>query len=273
MKFYLLTFVLVILLGSVLGIILYIAMDRSFDDCIETTNKCKSKQFSKKIKVGIIGDSWVTDNKLEQAILSEMSLSGINAAVVSSGQPGAVTRQVFRNLTAENITKYSSRHFLMDDEINYIVVVAGTNDTVEHIGHDFYAHHMLCIIKAIQSRGIYPIILEIPEYGIDITPPKSFQNYAKRLVYRILFDNSVHNVITSYRQALVKSVNPEMMNSMSIVSTSSFIRSYSESKELFDNPNHLNDEGYLKLGNLISRTIVQVHNKRLKDIQSTHIKK
>ena len=28
----------------------------------------------------------------------------------------------------------------MDEDIDYLVVVAGINDTVEHIGSEFYAH-------------------------------------------------------------------------------------------------------------------------------------
>ena len=51
--------------------------------------------------------------------------------------------------------------------------------------------HMQNIIKTIQMRGIHPVILEIPEYGIEITPSKSFLNFSKRLVYRYLHDKVI----------------------------------------------------------------------------------
>ena len=148
-----------------------------------------------KVKIGIVGDSWVADNKLDQAVLDAMSASGVQAEVVSSGEPGAVSRQIYRNLISESTNPYYAGYILMDKDIDYLVVVAGINDTVEHMGSKFYAHHMRNIIKTIQMRGIHPVILEIPEYGIEITPSKSFLNYAKRLVYRYLHDKGDHDVI------------------------------------------------------------------------------
>jgi len=255
-------------LFTILGLVfisLYIARDRALDACINVAKRDRPEDWAAKVKIGIIGDSWVTDQKLDQSVSGAMSASGIQAEVVSSGQPGAVTRQVYRNLTSEKISPYSSRHILMDEDIDYLVVVAGINDAVEHIGRNFYAHHVLCIIKAIQNRGIHPIILEIPEYGIEITPPKSFLNYAKRLIYRLAFDGNNHDVIIAYREALRAGLTPEIIKEFSIIPFSSLATNYSESVNLFENPNHLNKDGYQKLGQMISETIIEAHNKRLMD--------
>lgn len=259
-------FLFVILLIAMLGVVFvltYIAGDRSFDTCANIAKRDAPKNWATKVKIGIIGDSWVADQKLDQAVLGTMLVSGIQAEVVSSGQPGAVSRQIYRNLTSEDISPFSSRYLLMDEDIDYLVVVAGINDTVEHIGRDYYAHHMLCIIKAAQTRGMHPIIVEIPEYGIEITPSKSFLNYAKRLIYRIAYDGNDHRVITAYREALRAGLTPEMMKDMSIVALSTLNKNYPESTELYENPNHLSKEGYQKLGQMISETIIKSHKNRL----------
>jgi len=241
----------------------FIAKDRSFDTCANIAKRDATENWATKVKIGIIGDSWVTDQKLDKAVLNAMLVSGIQAEVVSSGQPGAVSRQVYRNLTSEDINPYSARHILMDGDIDYLVVVVGINDTVEHIGRDFYAHHMLCIIKAIQLRGIHPVILEIPEYGIEITPPKSYLNYAKRLIYRFVYDGGNHDVISAYREALSAGLSSEIMKDMSIVAFSTLTRNYHDSLDLYENPNHLSKKGYQKLGQLISETIVESYNNRV----------
>ncbi len=214
-----------------------------------------------KVKIGIVGDSWVAGKKLDQSVLDAMSASGVQAEVVSSGEPGAVSRQIYRNLISESTDPYSAGYILMDKDIDYLVVVAGINDTVEHMGSEFYATHMQNIIKTIQMRGIHPVILAIPEYGIEITPSKSFLNFAKRLVYRYLHDQGNHDVINRYKDALISHLSPEIMKDISIVDFSQLVESYHESLDLYENPNHLNKKGYQKLGQIISRTIID--DKRL----------
>jgi lysophospholipase L1-like esterase len=151
----------------------------------------------------------------------------------------------------------------MDEDVDYLVVVAGVNDTAGHIGRDFYAHHILCIIKAAQARGIHPVIVEVPEYGIEDIPAWDFLRYAKRLIYRAVYDGMERDVIMAYREALRQSLTPAMLEDMSIVYFSSLIKDYSEHMELYANPSHLNREGYQKLGHMIAENIIDSHNNRL----------
>lgn len=258
-------FLYIILLVAVLGlatVVAYVIHDRSFDACIDIVKRNKPENVKTRIKIAIIGDSWVTDRKLDAAVADGLSVAGIPADVVSSGQPGAVSRDVYRNLTSETATPYSSRHFLMDGGIDYMVVLAGANDTVEHIGRDYYVHHMLCIIRTIQAGGIYPVILEIPEYGIEITPPKSFQNFAKRLVYRVLYDGGRHDVIQAYRDAFFGHLTPDMKRNLTIVEYAPLSTNYEDTLELYENPNHLNEKGYLKLGRMIAEAVAGAHHSR-----------
>ena len=51
------------------------------------------------------------------------------------------------------------------------------------------------------------------------------------------------------------------MKDLSMIEFSQLVQSYHESLDLYENPNHLNKKGYQKLGQIISRTII---DKRLK---------
>lgn len=262
----LLYFVLLLAVLGVVFITAFVVDERSFDVCTNTEQRGMPKERSSRLKIGIIGDSWVVDQQLDQAVLDGMLDAGIQAEVVSSGQPGATSRQIYRNLTSDNMTPYSGRHLLQDENLDYLVVVAGVNDTVEHIGREFYAHHMLCIIKAILNRGIHPVILEVPEYGIEETPSKSFQNYMKRLVYRMLFDKNEKDVIIAYRDALRMAIPPALMEKISVVEFSPLTQNYSGSKEYFSNPNHLSKDGSRKLGQMIAKAIIESEKKTLPGI-------
>lgn len=75
----------------------------------------------------------------------------------------------------------------MDNEIDYLVVVAGVNDTAGHIGKDFYAHHILAIAKAALDRSIIPVVIEVPEYCIEQTAADSVRSWAKRTIFRYIY--------------------------------------------------------------------------------------
>lgn len=254
--------VLLVAIFGLAGVVAYVVRDRSFDACTDIAKRNSTKNAKPGIKIAIIGDSWVTERKLDAAVADGLSAAGIKAEIVSSGQPGAVSRDIYRNLTSEKATLYSCRHFLKDGGIDYIVVLAGANDTVEHIGSDYYAHHTLCIIRGIQARGIYPIVVEIPEYGIEITPPKSFQNYAKRLIYRVLYDGGRHDVIQAYRNALLAGLTPDMKQNLTIIEYAPLSINYADTLDLYENPNHLNEKGYRKLGHMIAEAVARTHQNR-----------
>ena len=83
----------------------FIIRDRSFDDYDTVPKRKHPKIMDGKVKIGIVGDSWVADNKLDQSVLDAMSASGVQAEVVSSGEPGAVSRQIYRNLISESTSR------------------------------------------------------------------------------------------------------------------------------------------------------------------------
>jgi hypothetical protein len=252
------------------GVFLYIKKDRSFDAMPNLPERSVPENWSEHVKIGIIGNSWVAGKKLDQPLKNALLNLEISAEIISSGQPGAKSRLIYRNLLADESQPYSSHKLLMDEHLDYLVVVAGVNDTSCHVGKKFYAHHMLCIIKAAQMRGLYPIIVEVPEYGIEDMPRGTLKSLVKEVMYRVLFDQMRVNVISSYRKELKEQISKLKKDELTVVPFNSFIEDYSKKKFLYKNPSHLNQEGGKQLGCIIAEYIKKTHTKRL---QQSKLKK
>lgn len=239
----------------------YIIEDTSFDHPNSIQKRAVPDNWAKHIKIGVIGDSWVAGEKLDRAILESMLASGIPAEVVSSGHPGAKSRQIYRDLlNNKQSDPYSSNKILMDDNVDFLVVVAGVNDTAGHIGKDFYAHHMVLLIQAALDRGMFPVVVEVPEYGIEATPTVDLLSWAKRGIYLRLFDNGKVDVILDYRKALRDSIPATIRVKVTFVEFAEIAHDYDSKKTLYANPSHLNRDGYEKLGRVIAKRIQESYN-------------
>ena len=243
-------FIILVILISI-----YIRQDHSFDTLKDLPQINPSKQKSTNIKIGIIGDSWVFGQKLDQSIYNNIKKMGLEVEVFSSGHPGAKTRQIYRNLIADKSIPFSSNS-LLHKNLNYIIVVAGVNDTAGHIGKDYYAHHMILIIKTILASGACPVILEIPEYGIKETKADNFLSFSKRIIYQALFDNMQKNVIADYREELRKSIPSSIKDKIIFIPFDGFIEDYSKNQHLYYDSAHLNKIGQEQLGAYIAQKII-----------------
>lgn len=234
----------------------YIQNDTNLDRFNNVPMRVATSDPGESLKIGVIGDSWVSGHKLDLAIERTMTASGFRAEIVSSGHPGAKSRQIYRDLFLERNVEHSS-NFLMDKDLDFLVVVAGVNDSAGHIGATFYAHHMFLIIKTALARGIKPVVVEVPEYGIEVTPTHGFLSWVKKTIYLWLFDNGNVDVIREYRNALVAKLQASSIaDKVLIVDFSPITDDYSTSKALYSNPAHLNNNGCSKLGKIIAHRIV-----------------
>ena len=96
----------------------YIRKGRSFDDAADIAAHALPDDWAENIKIGVIGDSWVAGQKLDQPIKQALLASGVEVEVVSSGQPGSKSRQIYRNLLASKQDKYSSSDILLDEDVD-----------------------------------------------------------------------------------------------------------------------------------------------------------
>jgi hypothetical protein len=250
-------------------VFLYIERNRSLDALPKFSQRSPPNNFEPSVKIGIIGDSWVAGKDMGQVVRNSLLTLGIPSDVVSSGHPGANSRQIFRDLISEGTEPYSSRNLLLDEGLDYLVVVAGVNDTAGHMGKDFYAHHILQIIRVAQLCGVYPLVLEVPEYGIEDVPGNGFFSSVKHTIYRLLFDGTKKDVISDYREALQKNIPFTIKKEMTLVSFDPFVQNYSEKKDLYANPSHLNKEGARQLEVYLAQEIAKTHkiNEKIKKDQ------
>ena len=226
----------------------YIIRDTSLDHQHIIQKRTVPDNWAEHIKIGVIGDSWVYGKKLDHAIEESMMTSGIPAEVVSSGHPGAKSRQIYRNLLNDKQSDaYSSNKILMDEDVDFLVVVAGVNDTSGHIGKEFYAQHLVLIIQAALDRGMSPIVVEVPECGIEEAPAVSLLSWAKREIYLRLFDNGKVDIISDYRKALHDSLSATILEKVTFVEFAEIAQDYESKTALYANPSHLNKDGYEKL--------------------------
>lgn len=115
--------------------------------------------------VGIVGDSWAAGRKADSMLDSGFVAAGIPCKIISSGHPGATSKQVYRNLFTPIGTSYSSQH-LLREQPRYCLVLCGVNDSNGQYGSGFYSHHTRLILHALLDSGIEPILLQLPDFAM-----------------------------------------------------------------------------------------------------------
>ena len=241
---------------------MYICQQRQFDSylplpSIDVEQKNDRKN-GDRLKIGIIGDSWAIDQHIGETITAVLAQAGFQSEILSIAHPGVNSRQVYRNIFLDDDQPYSSRIIFRSDDIDYLIVLLGVNDTGGHIGKDFYAHHMLGIIKAAQERSMTPVILESPEFGIEDSPGRGLASRAKRWLFRWLFDYGKIDVIEDYRDALRQSIQqlPQAQQPI-LLDFQSVIGDYHRDRNYYSDPSHLNVVGNQKLGQAIAEKILE----------------
>lgn len=213
--------------------------------------------------IAVIGDSWVDHQRLDPYLEASLKEAGLGErTVLSFGERGAVSRAVYRNLLAPLADENSSAAVLEDPSIRYAVVVAGVNDTALHLGSDFYAHHVCAIARTLIQSGITPVLVEVPEYGIDhLDELRSTLGKLRARLYQFLFDGGELDVIARYRAALRERLGEEdLADRVVLVEGGRFVRDYEASMALYLNASHLNDAGSQMLAAVIVESILAVES-------------
>jgi len=235
----------------------YVAEQRHFDEYPAIVGSPPHHD-SEAFELAVIGDSWVAHQRLDPYLESALEKKGLtDVRVLSFGQGGAVSRAIYRNLFAPSSDPDSSAEVLADPAIRYGVVVAGVNDTALHIGSDFYAHHVVAIVLALLQSGITPVVVEVPEYGIEnLDDARSISGKVRERLYRFLFDGGNVDGIATYREALRRKLSEEgLADRVILIDGRRFIQDYEKSIDLYRNASHLDEAGNRKLAELIVESI------------------
>lgn len=212
------------------------------------------------LHISVIGDSWACGRGLADAVEKQLSNDGVTAKVTSFGHGGAKSRDVLLNLLKSDDALHSSKPVLVGDT-DLCVVVCGVNDTAGYIGADFYSFHVAEIAKLLQSHGVFPIILEVPEFGIQESSSISFLGACRRIAMRWILHAGERDVITAYRDALRSTLQADLPSSAyKLVSFGSVCEDYTQARHLYTKDMcHLSTDGLSRLAAVLSDEINACH--------------
>ncbi|PQA93499.1 hypothetical protein B0A69_10855 [Chryseobacterium shigense] len=211
------------------------------------------------LQIGIIGDSWVVRQNLDSLLQKKLLDKGIQAEIYSSGNPGATTKRIYGNLFKKEGEEFSSKT-VIEKKPDYCIVIAGVNDAATHVGPDFYSHHMMMIIKTLQHYHIKPIIVSLPEFGVE----ENFKN--KNMISSLsnrsaeLFLNKGEEFkIPDYRNTLLKDLKANGLDKNSVILNFDEVsEDYEKDRNLYADPLHLNKQGYQKFSEFLAKGIVNL---------------
>ncbi len=208
------------------------------------------------LTVGIIGDSWVAAGNLDAFIKNSLRQNGRHSVIYSAGLGGAKTKQVYMNLFAPERDFFSTA-FIKLKQVKYCIVCCGANDSFGQYGKRFYSKNMCLIIKELLKYNIKPVIVELPEYGVDELYDKlNIINKIKCQIFSFFNSDSGIDNIKEYREALNEELKKQLLHDKIVfVDFDAVCSDYSKCSYLYTDHLHLTDKGYSKLADEIANGI------------------
>lgn len=207
------------------------------------------------LTIGIIGDSWVSYQKLDRFLHTALLQKGITAKIISAGRDGARSKQILQWLMAEDGNAFNH---LLQQQPQYCIVVAGINDAQSYVGAQNYAHHMGLIVQLLHRYHIQPIIVALPWFDTEaaqknIGRPRKWRN---RICAQI--NHESNNNIAAYRHALSRQL--QLQNADWPVMQCSFdelCKDASGCKPYYSDALHLNAAGRALIANLLANSLAK----------------
>lgn len=209
-----------------------------------------AEELSPPIRIGIIGDSWVAENRFDPYLLNACRSIDLSVSIMSRGQNGAVSRDI-KNSLVTDLLSGSSEDRAQRSAFDYILVLAGVNNILTHSGRDRYSADMVAVVQKINTYGAIPIVLEIPRFGWAVEPSLSVWEWCKRKTRRFLLERNCGDPISTYRSALRNALQSKSDLKILLINPDPLIPAYQSNPDIYSNPYHLNTNGYHKLAELI----------------------
>lgn len=211
------------------------------------------------IKIGIIGDSWVSGGKLDSILQYGLFEKGIKNHILSTGHSGATSKLIYQNLFKENGNEYSSK-FIIESNPDFCIIIAGVNDAVGQLSGHFYSYHMKQIVKTLLHYKIKPIIVSCPELGIKefIDNQLNFKGKLATVISAYFNNNGEIDNIKTYRKILSEELAYENLEeSVITIDFDNVCSDYNKCQDLYANPSHLNEKGNNKLVQVIIEELIK----------------
>jgi hypothetical protein len=217
-----------------------------------TTNRDTS------LTIGIIGDSWVDEKRLDTLLHDLLLADGINSKIISAAHPGARSDLIYEDLYKDSNLKYSSK-FIIENNPEYCVVVTGVNDAATQIGGHFYAYYVKQIARTLLHYRIKPLIVSMPEFGIEKSTGRlSLFSRTKYILSSYLNNHGNIDNIKTYRKDLVEELESQhLKDSITLIDFDEVCLDYEKNPEYYENPSHLSLLGNEKLCQIINNYLVK----------------
>lgn len=205
--------------------------------------------------IGIIGDSWVAGNKLDTCLEKCFAKRERIIKIISSGQAGVDSKNIYLNLVKDCSDSTSSRKVLLAHP-KYVVVIGGVNDAIKQMGKKFYTHHMNLIIQGLLANKIMPVIVSLPT--INISEKYERIGWKDNLYFTLtaLFtNNGKTNNVKDYRAYLYE--NCFRSDSLLLIRFEDFLPDYELGRIYYGMPTHLNKMGIHLMCEKISERILE----------------
>jgi hypothetical protein len=217
----------------------------------------EKKHATDTLSIGIIGDSWVAGQKLDSILHNALLKDGYTLnKIVSSGEGGANSELIYSNMFLDRSEPFSSNKVFYSN-LKYCVVIAGVNDAIGQYGGAFYTHHVILIIKSLLKDNIRPVVVMLPEFGIQ--EAENEFNIFKRdrnIIFGHFTGNGFSTTIRDYRKMLSAELDKQhLTDSIVKVNFDSVIMNYQSNKRYYRNPPHLNVAGNQLFGKYIVKCI------------------
>ena len=211
------------------------------------------------LKIGIIGDSWVGRTDLDKKMQKFFSEKGIEAEFIALSHPGASSKEIYEDIFREKNEEFSLK-FVIESKPDYCIIIAGVNDVARHIGKKYYADHMVLIINTLQHYKIKPIVVEVPNFGVeDAQKYKNiFSKYTNIVSETINGDEVNDNNVSTYRETFNKELREnDLLDKIILFDSDKINKDYKSNKILFSDPLHLNEQGYEVFIKVLSEDIIE----------------
>lgn len=235
---------IILLFLAILSALIYYSASEKYDYAENLSYFPVPKEGNNLLTIGVIGDSWVSRGHLDSLLQKKLRDEGFEAQVFISGHHGATSKMIYQDMFGRGEKQYSSK-FVIENKPKYCIVVAGVNDSFREFGEDFYVHHLRMIVEALQNYNITPIIVEIPEYGIQESQKnrRTFAIYRDELLN--FFSNKENFNLKAYRDAFNENFKLDIeQKRIYVLRNTDVDLNYKTKKDLYADPLHLNKKGY-----------------------------
>ena len=268
---------LLVIIFLIVGLVLWVVWEwRPYYRPSEVFNTYEvTKHDDDTLRVIMIGDSWVyfhetlrCDSTLELKIKKEIGHKRVK--LLAKGKGGAVSGEIYNYMSAERMlaTEYDLNNCsqpIIEQGADYCIISAGINDARQRRGKQYYVTNYYQIIRFLLSKGIRPVVMEIPEVEVDEAYGGNTLYYQlrSRIVMRMMETNlyGTHD----YRQALKDSLTVHhLMDSIVYIPATSWNpNGWLDKRDIYtDDHFHLNLKGYEFLDSTFAVEIVKDYRLR-----------